>query len=473
MSFSVLKFGGTSVANAGSWPLIARLCSKKLVNGKHPVLVLSALSGISNLLEILVNKAVDNNYQSVLEQVYKIHQNFADNLAIEITDNFSQHWQILENVCAAIADDGQATPANQAVVCGMGELLSTTLACEILSKHNINARWLDARHLLTLDEEATEGSRKQYLSAICHYAACPDSQQIILKHHISNDNNTLENQHEGEIVYVTQGFIASNQQGETILLGRGGSDTSAACIASILEADELEIWTDVPGIFSANPHQIPTARLLSELDYDEAQELASTGAKVLHPRAIKPAREAGIAIKICSVLQPELDGTLISNKHLENIEVTAISMRDELVVLTIETSGMWQRSGFLGDVFGIFGKHGISIDLVSTSESNVTVSLDAKANELDRDLMQLCLDELTRIARVNVIEPVASISIIGRNIHKVIPRLGVVIETFGENRIYLISLSSSDLNLTFVVDQKQSMKLMARMHELLIDGVSG
>jgi len=130
---------------------------------------------------------------------------------------------------------------------------------------------------------------------------------------------------------------------------------------------------------------------------------------------------------------------------------------------------MWQRSGFLGDVFSIFGRHGISIDLVSTSESNVTVSLDTKANELDRDLMQLCLDELSRIARVNVIEPVASISIIGRNIHKVIPKLGVVMENFGEHRIYLISLSSSDLNLTFVVDQQQSVKLMARMHELLIE----
>jgi len=472
MSFSVLKFGGTSVANPESWPLIARLCTNKLAKGKHPVLVLSALSGVSNLLERLVNNAVSGDFRSDLDHLQQIHQDFAEKTGIEITDKFNQYWQLLEKTCAVIADSGHVTPANQAVVCGMGELLSTTMACEILSRHNINAHWIDAREILKLDQQATEGTRKQYLSAICHYEARPDIQQNLLQHKVLNESNSAENSDVQDSVYVTQGFIAANQQGETILLGRGGSDTSAACISSILQADELEIWTDVPGIFSANPHQVPAARLLSELDYDEAQELASTGAKVLHPRAIRPAREAGIAIKICSVLEPEKKGTLITTGHLDNTEVKGISMRDGLVVLTIETSGMWQQSGFLGDVFGIFGRHGISIDLVSTSESNVTVSLDTKANEIDRELMQLCLDELSKIARINVIEPVASISIIGRNIHQVISKLGEVMESFGEHRIYLISLSSSDLNLTFVVDQEQSVKLMSRMHALLIEGDS-
>jgi len=454
MPFSVLKFGGTSVANVDSWPLIAQLSTKKLEQGQSPLLVLSALAGVSNLLEELVVASASNEHQPILEQLNQKHQEFANNLKIDLDEIYQQHWQTLINTCDEVASQTKTSAANHAIICSAGELLSTALACQILAKEGIKAKWLDARKLLKLDEEATSGHRKRYLSAICHY----------------NSNNNIQNTlEEADAVYVTQGFIGSNKEGETILLGRGGSDTSAACMASILEADELEIWTDVPGIFSANPHQVPAARLLTELDYDEAQEIASTGAKVLHPRAIKPAREAGIAIQICSVLQPEIEGTRIDAGRTDTARVKAISMRNELVALTIETSGMWQQSGFLGEVFSIFGRQGISIDLVSTSESNVTVSLDTKANELDRDLMQQCLDELSLIARVNVIEPVASISIVGRHIRRVIPRLGPVLESFGEHRIHLISLSSSDLNLTFVVDQEQSVRLMARMHELLVE----
>ncbi|MFT5520938.1 MAG: diaminopimelate decarboxylase/aspartate kinase [Enterobacterales bacterium] len=459
MSFSVLKFGGSSVANINSWPLIAKLAKQKLAEDKCTVIVLSALADASNLLEVLVEQSTKNTHQSSLKQLETMHLAFAEKLSIEIGDIYTKHWQHLVNTCTNIATVGEATPADHAIICGTGELLSTALACQILSQLGVNTHWLDAREILKLDEQATEGDRKQFLSAICHYQADKNIQASLTKHDSAGKQQ----------VYITQGFIASNKQGETILLGRGGSDTSAACIASILEAEELEIWTDVPGIFSANPHKVPAARLLTELDYDEAQEIASTGAKVLHPRAIKPVREAGIAIQICSVLQPDVEGTRIDAGRTDTARVKAISMREDLVALTIETSGMWQRSGFLGEVFGIFGRIGISIDLVSTSESNVTVSLDTKSNELDRELMQQCLDELSLIARVKVIEPVASISIVGRHIRRVIPRLGPVLESFGEHRIHLISLSSSDLNLTFVVDQEQSARLMSRMHELLVE----
>lgn len=454
MPFSVHKFGGTSVANISSWPLIARLGAEKLDNGKIPVLVLSALAGASNILENLVAGAIVNNYQSLLEQLDELHQSFISAAAIKTDDRYHEHWQTLLATCQQVAGAGRATSAQRATICSIGELLSTALACQILKKSNLDPQWLDAREILKLDPEATKGERRRYLSAICHHQA---------------DKTIQDKLQKKQAVYVTQGFIGSNQAGETILLGRGGSDTSAACIASILEADELEIWTDVPGIFSANPHQIPAARLLTELDYDEAQEVASTGAKVLHPRAIRPARKAGIAIQIRSILQPEIIGTRIDAGNTETARVKAISMRDELIVVSIETSGMWQQSGFLGDVFGIFSRYSISIDLVSTSETNVTVCFDSRSNELARDVMQQCLDELSEIATVKVIEPVASISIVGRHIRRVIPRLGPILESFGEHRIHQISLSSSDLNLTFVVDQDQSVRLMARMHELLVE----
>ena len=459
MHFSVLKFGGTSVANPSTWPLITTLVKKKHALGKSPVLVLSALAGVSNLLEAIVLKAVNNSHHDELSKIEAIHQRFADNVGIEAGRFYATHWQSLITDCDAIATSGEASPKLHAAVCGVGELLSTSLAYQILIKAGVNAHWLDARDVLKIDETATTGQRKHYLSAICHFDADKSTQNKILA---STENQT-------DVVYVTQGFIASNQQGETILLGRGGSDTSAACLASILGADELEIWTDVPGIYSANPHQVPTARLLTKLDYDEAQEITSSGAKVLHPRAIRPVREYGIPIYIKSVLVPDMAGTCIGENKSDSSVVKAISKRDDLVVITITTSGMWQQSGFLGKVFGIFGSHNISIDLVSTSESNVTVSLDTKANELDQTILNACIDDLSKFSRVKVIKPVASISILGRNIRKVIPKLGLVLESLGGHQIYIISLSSSDLNLTFVVDQKSSDDLMSKMHELLID----
>ena len=178
-----------------------------------------------------------------------------------------------------------------------------------------------------------------------------------------------------------------------MLLGRGSSDTSAAYFASKIAAKRLEIWTDVPGLFTANPKQVPSARQLRSLDYAEAQELSTAGAKALHPRSIQPARASGIPIYVKSTLAPELDGTCIETVSQGRSGLKGITSKQGIALITMETMGMWQQIGFLGKVFAVFATHGVSIDMVSTSEASVTVSFDNATHQLTGfDVQRLLAD---------------------------------------------------------------------------------
>jgi diaminopimelate decarboxylase/aspartate kinase len=275
-------------------------------------------------------------------------------------------------------------------------------------------------------------------------------------------------------VVITQGFIASDDDGNTVLLGRGGSDTSAAYFAAKIRAQRLEIWTDVPGMFSANPRSTPTARLLRNLHYDEAQEIATSGAKVLHPRCILPARQYRIPLHVYATQAPDLAGTVLSAEGGEGgAQVKAVCTKKGITLVSLESPGMWHQVGFLADAFQVFKAHGMSVDLVSTSETNVTVSLDPAANTLDNTLLSALVTDLSRLCRVQVIGPCASVSLVGRNIRAILHQLGDAFEFFEEQKIYLVSQAANDLNFTFVVDENQGDRLVEQLHELLIRPVPG
>ena len=211
-----------------------------------------------------------------------------------------------------------------------GEILSTKIAYEVIQqKSNLQSVWLDARKILQTD---VLHNRLNYLSANADYAVDTQLQEYL---------NGLD-----ASVVVTQGFIASNQQGETVLLGRGGSDTSAAYFASKIQAKRLEIWTDVPGLFTANPKQVPSARQLRSLDYAEAQELSTAGAKALHPRSIQPAKVSNIPIYVKSTFTPSLEGTCIESCVSESLWFKGIPLKQGIALITMETMGMWQQVGF-------------------------------------------------------------------------------------------------------------------------------
>jgi diaminopimelate decarboxylase/aspartate kinase len=263
--------------------------------------------------------------------------------------------------------------------------------------------------------------------------------------------------------------MARNDDGETVILGRGGSDTSASYFGALLKAEKVEIWTDVAGMFSANPRSVPNARLLSRLDYEEAQEIATTGAKVLHPRCINPVREAGVPLAIKDTNYPDLDGTEISAGAPDALpSVKAISSRSGITLISMESIGMWQQVGFLADVFAIFKRHGLSIDLVGTAETNVTVSLDPTENLVNTDVLSALCTDLAAICRVKVIAPCAAITMVGRGMRSMLHKLSSVLAEFGSLRVHLISQSSNNLNLTFVVDEAAGADLVPQLHELLV-----
>ncbi len=339
----------------------------------------------------------------------------------------------------------------------MGELLATALGAVFLNDQGIKTLWVDARRVLRSERRIDATAKAGYLSATCDYA--PDAK-------LQADWRALDQ------VVITQGFIASDEAGETVLLGRGGSDTSGAYFAAKLAAARLEIWTDVPGMFSANPRDVPTARLLRALHYDEAQEIASNGAKVLHPRCVMPVRQYGIPLHIYATQAPELEGTVISaNVSDSAARVKAIAIKKGITLVSMESPGMWHQVGFLADAFQVFKQQGLSVDLVSTSETNVTVSLDPAANTLDRSAVEHLTAALAQICRVKILGPCASLSLLGHNIRGILHELGAAFELFQDQKIYLVTQAANDLNFTFVIDESQGDRLVKQLHERLIQSI--
>lgn len=254
------------------------------------------------------------------------------------------------------------------------------------------------------------------------------------------------------------------------MLGRGGSDTSAALLAAILQAKVCEIWTDVPGIYTANPHLLPHARLLKQLNYDEAQEIASMGAKVLHPNCLPPVRKASIPMIVKFTRMPAHSGTRISQESDDKAPpIKSIQVKHSIILISIDTIHMWQQVGFLADVFAAFKQHGFSVDLLSSSETNITLSLDSNAKLHDRQALEALLADLNRFGRAKLIEPCSAVSLVGHHIRTVLPQLGPTLEVFDAQQVYLMSLASNDLNLTFVVDESKADQLCQKLHNVLID----
>jgi len=447
----VLKFGGTSVSTAERWSTIAQVVSSRFADGLRPVVVCSALSGISDLLEELLEQAVAEKHKPILENIAARHRDLAVELGIA-PSLLDAEMKSLTRLALGIALIGEVGPRVRARVMAHGELMSTRMGRAWLNARGVPAKWVDARTVLTSTPDPRASEARNILSAACESTFDPK----------------LRGRFEQHDAVITQGFIASHPKGGTVLLGRGGSDTSAAYLAALLGAARCEIWTDVPGMFTGNPRSIPTARLLESLDYGEAQEIATTGAKVLHPRCIQPLKASQIPLRICDTNNPARKGTHIQGASLASgDQVKAVSSRSGLILVSMETIGMWQQVGFLADAFAVFRDHGLSVDTVSTSESNVTVTLDPSANALDPAVLDGLVNALSPYCNARLIRDCASVSLVGRGIRSILHKLAPVLELFEDERIHLVSQAASDLNLTFVVDADQADRLVRRLHALL------
>ncbi len=454
----VLKFGGTSVSSLPNWTNIARVAAERRTGGARVLIVHSALAGITDRLERLLAAAVAQASEEELRLIEERHRHLADELGVPLPAEVERLLAELREITAGIALVREVSERTRARVMAAGELLVTPIGVRFLASRGLSVEAVDARTLLRT-ERPPGAARGSVLSAVCSFA--PDAALRV----------RLE---QAAPVILTQGFIARDEEGHTSLLGRGGSDTSAAYLAAKLSARRLEIWTDVPGMFSANPRATPTARLLRTLHYDEAQEIATSGAKVLHPRCILPARQYGIPLHIYATQAPDLEGTVLSAEGGDGgAQVKAVCTKKGLTLISLESPGMWHQVGFLADAFQVFKQHGMSVDLVSTSETNVTVSLDPAANTLDNTRVADLVADLARLCRVQVIGPCASVSLVGRNIRAILHQLGGAFEFFEEQKIYLVTQAANDLNFTFVVDENQGDRLVGQLHELLIRPVPG
>jgi len=451
----VLKFGGSSVSSVSNWKSVASVVRERLAEGLHPFIVHSALSGITDRLEQLLAKALVGEWEPVVDQIERRHRDLARDLGVADSADLERHFSELRRTASGINLIGEVSDRLRARVMANGELMATRLGAAFLQAEGLDVQWLDARSILHAEERAGASERANYLSATCSFE--PD---LDLQRRLAGSAGH---------VFLTQGFIASDAKGDTVLLGRGGSDTSGSYFASKLGARRLEIWTDVPGMFTANPRTVPGARLLKSLDYDEAQEIASSGAKVLHPRCILPAKQYAIPLSVHATQMPEVPGTVITATGGDGgARVKAVCIKKGITLVAMETLGMWHQVGFLADAFAVFKSHGLSVDLVSTSETSVTVSLDPAANALDSRTVEALVTDLSKLCRVEIIGPCAAVSLVGRNIRATLHRLGEALELFEEQKIYLVTQAANDLNLTFVVDEEQGDRLVQRLHELTV-----
>jgi len=446
----VLKFGGTSVSSADRWRTVAQLTSdRSRTESARVLVVVSALAGVTNELQRITDGALAAPH--VVESLIARHLALAAELGLDGQALLGEQLDLLRE---SVDPTRERTLSWQAGILAQGELLSSMLGAAFLRAQGLDVGWCDARQWLLARGRPNQNAWAQRLSA-----ACDTAQDVAWRARFDlQPTRSL----------ITQGFIARHADGGTVVLGRGGSDTSASCFGALLRARRVEIWTDVPGMFSANPAEVPDARLLNRLDYAEAQEIATTGAKVLHPRSIGPCRDAGVPIAILDTSRPELPGTVIDGGASTVPGVKAISRREGIVLVSMETIGMWQQVGFLADIFERFKRHGLSIDLIGSSETNVTVSLDPHENLVNSNVLEALAADLAEVCRVKIIAPATAITLVGRGMRSLLHKLSGIWATFGRERVHLISQSSNDLNLTFVIDSADAQGLLPQLHAELV-----
>ncbi|BCT92879.1 aspartate kinase [Lysobacter helvus] len=451
-----MKFGGTSVSRRHRWDTIGRLAAERArEEGVRVLVVVSALSGVTNELQAITAAAPGESLDARFDALVERHRAFCAELELDADTVLGARLAALR----ALSTDPRANTRDlpwQAEVLAQGELLSSTLGAAYLQSTGVPFGWCDAREWLDGVSLPNASPWAQRLSVNCRCA--PDAG---LQARFAAQPASL---------LVTQGFIARHADGGTAILGRGGSDTSAAYFGALLNAKRVEIWTDVPGMFSANPRDVPDARLLTRLDYAEAQEIATTGAKVLHPRSIAPCRDANVPMAILDTERPDLPGTRIDASAATVPGVKAISRRNGIVLVSMESIGMWQQVGFLADVFERFKRNGLSVDLIGSSETNVTVSLDPSENLVTTNVLEALSADLAEACRVKVIAPCAAITLVGRGMRSLLHKLSDVWAAFGQERVHLISQSSNDLNLTFVIDEADADGMLPQVHAELIRG---
>ncbi|MFY9997760.1 MAG: lysine-sensitive aspartokinase 3 [Leclercia sp.] len=447
-SFVVAKFGGTSVAD---FDAMNRSADVVLADPNTRLVVLSASAGVTNLLVALAEGLEASERQVKLEALHKIQFDILDRLRNPSVIS-EEIERLLENIItlAEAASLATSTALTDELV-SHGELMSTLLFVEVLRERNVQSQWFDVRKVLRTSDRF--GRAEPDIAALAELSA----QQLAPRL--------------AEGIVITQGFIGSEPKGRTTTLGRGGSDYTAALLGEALHASRVDIWTDVPGIYTTDPRVVPTAKRIDVIAFEEAAEMATFGAKVLHPATLLPAVRSDIPVFVGSSKDPKAGGTRVCNTTENPPLFRAIALRRKQTLVTLHSLSMLHSRGFLAEVFSILARHNISVDLVTTSEVNLALTLDTTGSTSTGDtlLTQSLLMELSALCRVEVEEDLALVAIIGNELSRA---SGVGKEVFGvldPFNIRMICYGASSYNLCFLVPGHEAEQVVQKLHHNLFE----
>ena len=447
-----MKFGGTSVANFEAITRTIFIIGGKL--DQKPVVVVSALSKVTDLLYRISDAAAsgDSDLTSQLMQELRTrHVNLASDLLEQspalkesAVARVNAICDKLESLVNAVCAVGELSDRNKAIIISNGELLSSTIICFAMNAKGIRTNFIDARKMMVTNDEYLKGD--------------PIVEEIEKR-----VPSIVAEAYKGMDAVITQGFIASNMSGEQTVLGRGGSDYSASLIGMSIDAERIEIWTDVDGVRTADPRTVQNTKYLEKISFEEAAEMAHFGAKVLHPLTIEPAVKKNIPIYVLNSMNPSGKGTAILRNELIEDGVKSVSFKENIKVINIFSMKMINTSGFLRRVFEIFSESKVSVDLISTSEANISVTVDAS------EKVDAVVAQLSEFAEVIVDEDKSQVSVIGKNIVRLNGMLKKTFAPLKRTNVYMISQGASFVNISFVVDREELTEVVRDLHYHLFE----
>jgi aspartate kinase len=449
----VIKFGGTSVGDANRVANAIDIVSER--RERKPIVVVSALAGVTNDLVAATEAARQCNIDRVNEIVARVRQRHED-VALQLVQQkadfleaflkrLDKQIEQIHTILKGIALLGEITPRAKDKVTAIGEKLSSVLFAYSMKMRGLDGEHVDSEEVVLTDDRFGEASPlMDETRAAAHRVLLP----------------LLER----NLIPVMGGFIGRSKDGATTTLGRGGSDYSAAIVGAAIGADEIQIWTDVDGMMTCDPRLIPGARVIDRISYVEAAELAWFGAKVLHPKTIAPAVEQKIPVRVLNTHNVSSPGTLVTEQgDARDAGPRAIALKKGITVVHMTSSEMLGASGFLARLFATFQELEVSVDLITTSEVSVSVTIDEKHN------LDALKAKLKPIAEVEVRDNQCIVAVVGRNLMKHSDVGARIFESMDGVAMSMFSLGTSGLNLSIVVDDADADRAVRSIHRSLFE----
>jgi aspartate kinase len=440
----VLKFGGTSVGDADSIDRAASIVRSRL--DRKPLVVVSALAGTTNTLLQIADQAASGHVIAAMSSVQALrdrHLAVAEELLAgdtgEVNDALNESFDELGRLAEALGVLGHLTPRSQDAIAAKGEIIASLLVTAAFRARELPVDHVDATGVMITDERFGRAEPKTDRIA--------ETSQRVLRPAIERDR-----------VPVMGGYIGATDAGIVTTLGRGGSDLSASLIGAALGADAIEIWTDVDGMLTADPRIVPEATPIDRIRFDEASELATFGAKVLHPSTIFPAVRLGIPVYVCNSRKPASSGTLITY-DAPACPVRAIAGKTGVTVVRIRSPRMLLQHGVLRTIFEVFERHRTSVDVVATSEISVSVTVD------DPSHLDTLIVDLSHLGDVSVERNRGILSVVGSALADDSATMARALAAISPVKVHMLSLGASGINLTALVDGEELARAMKSLHE--------